>query len=62
MIDLTVHPDRLERAVKRARERNIIIPTFQQMKNPASIPGKVKAGLSKIGLWDVNPLNLFRIT
>lgn len=27
-IDLTVHPDRLERAVKRARERNIIVPTY----------------------------------
>ncbi len=62
MIDLTVQPERLERAVKRARERNIIIPTYQQMKNPALIPAKVKEGLSKVGLWDVNPLNLFRIT
>ena len=62
MIDLTIHPDRLERAVQRARERNIIIPTFKQMKNPALIPDKVKAGLKNVGLWDVNPLNLFRIT
>ncbi len=62
MIDLTVQPDRLERAVKRARERNIIIPTYKQMKNPALIPAKVKEELSKIGLWDVNPRNLFRIT
>jgi len=62
MIDLTVRPDRLERAVKRARERNIIIPTYKQMKNPALIPAKVKEGLGRVGLWDVNPLNLFRIT
>jgi cysteine synthase len=62
MIDLTIQPDRLERAVKRARERNIIIPTYKQMKNPALIPAKVKEGLGKVGLWDVNPLNLFRIT
>src|SRR5512137_1552301 len=62
MINLTVQPDRLERAVKRARERNIIIPTYKQMKNPALIPAKVKEGLGKVGLWDVNPLNLFRIT
>ena len=62
MIDLAVQPERLERAVKRARERNIIIPTYKQMKNPALIPAKVKQGLSKVGLWDVNPLNLFRIT
>ncbi len=62
MIDLTVHPDRLERTVQRARERNIIVPTFKQMQNPALIPNKVKAGLKNVGLWDVNPLNLFRIT
>ena len=62
MIDLTMHPDRLERAVKRARERNIIVPTFKQMMNPELIPGKIKAGLKDVGLWDLNPLNLFRIT
>jgi cysteine synthase A len=61
-IDLTVHPDRLDRAVKRARERNIIIPTFAQMKNPALIPAKYKEELASIGLWDVHPRNLFRIT
>ena len=61
-IDLTVHPDRLERAVQRARERNIIIPTFAQMKDPALIPAKVKEELAQIGLWDVAPRNLFRIT
>ena len=48
--------------MKRARERNIIIPTFKQMQNPALIPDKVKAGLKNVGLWDLNPLNLFRIT
>src|SRR5512136_2501678 len=62
MMDLTVQPERLERAVKRARERNIIIPTYKQMKNPALIPAKVKQDLSKVGLWDLSPLNLFRIT
>ena len=61
-IDLTVHPDRLERAVQRARERKIIIPTFAQMKDPSLIPAKYKDALSSIGLWDVHPLNLFRIT
>ena len=60
-IDLTMHADRLERAVKRARERNIIIPTYAQMKNPALIPDKMKAKLKNIGLWDVSPENLFRI-
>ena len=62
MIDLTIHEAALERAVQRARERHIIIPTFQQMINPATIPGKIKAQLGDVGLWDLNPLNLFRIT
>ncbi len=62
MIDLTVHPDRLERAVRRARERNIIIPTFKQMKDPALIPDRIKEQLRSVGLWDLDPLNLFRIT
>ena len=38
MIDLTVVPEALERAVKRARERHIIIPTFKQQKDPGGIP------------------------
>lgn len=61
-IDLTVIKDRQERAIKRMRERNIILPTFAQMKNPDLIPAKVKEELSSIGLWDVHPRNLFRIT
>ncbi len=61
-IDLTVYKDRRARAVKRARERNIIIPTFAQMKNPGLIPDKIKQELHGIGLWDLNPRNLFRIT
>jgi cysteine synthase len=62
MIDLTVIPERRQRAIERVRERNIIIPTFAQMKNPDLIPAKVKEGLKSVGLWDINPLNLFRIT
>lgn len=61
-IDLTIHPERLERTVKRVRERNIIVPTFAQMKNPESVPAKIKSELGSIGLWDVHPRNLFRIT
>ena len=62
MIDLTIHEDRLERAVQRARERNIIIPTFKQMRHPELIPDTIKHKLDDVGLWDLNPLNLFRIT
>jgi cysteine synthase len=61
-IDLTVFPDRLDRTIKQVRERNIIIPTFAQMKNPSLIPPKINEALKSVGLWDVSPLNLFRIT
>jgi cysteine synthase len=62
IIDLTIHKERRERVIERARERNIIVPTFAQMKNPELIPDKIKSELAQIGLWDVNPRNLFRIT
>ncbi|NWF95226.1 MAG: pyridoxal-phosphate dependent enzyme [Candidatus Thorarchaeota archaeon] len=62
MIDLTVRPKQLERTVKRCRERGIIIPTFEQMKHPESIPGAIRTQLGSIGLWDIVPQNLFRIT
>jgi len=62
MIDLTKNEEQLERTVKRCRERNIIIPTFEQMKDPSKIPKKIKDELGNIGLWDVVPRNLFRIT
>ena len=62
MIDLTIMEDRLVRAAKRTKERGITIPTYAQMKNPDLIPNEIKAQLKGIGLWDVDPLNLFRIS
>ena len=62
MIDLTRHEDKLQNTVQRARERGIIIPTFEQMKDPSRIPASIKEGLKSHGLWDLHPLNLFRIT
>lgn len=61
-IDLTVEEARRKRAVRRVKERNIIIPTFAQMKDPSLIPDNIKEKLGEIGLWDLDPLNLFRIT
>lgn len=52
----------LENTIKRCRERNIILPTYKQMRNPELIPDKIVDKLRNIGLWDLNSLNLFRIT
>lgn len=62
MIDLTINEEQLRRTVQRGREKNIIIPTFKQMINPELIPEQIKEKLRNIGLWDINPFNLFRIT
>ncbi len=62
MINLTIDQEARERSIKRAREQNIIIPTFAQMKDPGLIPEAIKDSLANIGLWDLTPENLFRIT
>ena len=62
MIDLTIIEDRLARAAQQAKEQNIVIPTYAQMKNPSLAPDNAKKELGEVGLWDVDPRNLFRIT
>ncbi len=62
MIDLTKNEASLERNIRAAKENHIIIPTIAQMKDPKLIPDKIKERLKGVGLWDVNPLNLFRVT
>lgn len=62
MIDLTISNERLKRTIGRCRDRNIIIPTFSQLKNPHTSPDKIKDRLRQTGLWDVALQNLFRIT
>ena len=62
MINLKINEQGLKHNIARARENNIIIPTIAQMKNPELIPDAIKEQLKGVGLWDVNPLNLFRIT
>ena len=62
MIDLTVNRSNLQRTIQRARENKIVIPTLAQMRDPKLIPDKIKEGLKHTGLWDISPLNLFRIS
>ncbi len=57
-----INSEVVKKTAARCRDRGIVIPTFKQMRNPETIPDKIKSQLPKVGLWDVNPLNLFRIT
>jgi cysteine synthase A len=60
--DRIVDPNVLEKTIVRFRDKNIILPTFAEQRDPGLIPAKIKDKLKKIGLWERHPLNLFRIT
>jgi cysteine synthase A len=59
---MTVNEETLSRTIERFRERRILLPTFAQMRDPQSVPENIKRRLQSVGLWDVDPVNLFRIT
>lgn len=61
LINLKKHSKIIEKNAQRCKEKGILLPTFAQMKNPDLIPQEVKDELKTTGLWDVNPINLFRI-
>ncbi|MDK2972178.1 MAG: cysteine synthase [Candidatus Sumerlaeota bacterium] len=52
----------LDKTARLCRERGIVIPTFAQLKDPNTAPEAIKTRLKDVGLWDVDPANLFRIT
>ena len=52
----------LEKTAKLCRERNVVIPTFAQLKDPSTAAAAVRARLKKVGMNDLDPVNLFRIT
>ena len=52
----------VKRTARRCKQRGIVIPTFAQMRHPETAPASVQARLKTVGLWDVDPANLFRIT
>jgi cysteine synthase len=62
MIDLTIDKSTLEKNIQKAKANRIIVPTFSQMRDPVTVPASIKESLKKTGLWDVDPVNLFRIT
>lgn len=62
MIDLTINREALARNIQKARENQVVLPTYENMKHPETVPEAVQARLKSVGLWDVDPANLFRIT
>jgi cysteine synthase A len=50
-----------DRTVGRFRDAGILLPTFSQLADPATIPETVRARLGSVGPDDAHPLNLFRV-
>lgn len=62
MIDLKKHDSTIKKNAKYCKEKGILIPTLEQMKHPEKIPENVRGELKSVGLWDIHPRNLFRIS
>ncbi len=53
--------DYLTKTIDRCKKKKIILPTFNQLKHPLTIPKDIQDKLENIDLQDTHPLNLFRI-
>ncbi|HWQ50327.1 MAG TPA: pyridoxal-phosphate dependent enzyme [Terriglobales bacterium] len=62
MIDLTISKEGRARAVKKARDRGFVVPTLRQMYDPSAVPQDILDKLGATGLWEVDPVNMFRIS
>lgn len=62
MLDLKVDKKLRDKNAKYCKERGITLPTYDMLAHPEKMPSKVKDGLKNVGLWDLNPLNLYRIS
>ena len=64
-MDLNPEPKKeeyLNSAIEVCIKHNILLPTFKMLDNPKLIPQKVKEELKNVGIDELNPLNLFRIS
>lgn len=57
-----LNKDVIKKSAKRCKDKGIVIPTFKQLREPETIPEELKNKLKTKGLWDIDPMNLFRIT
>jgi len=56
-----VDRDVYRRTVDRFREAGIVLPTFAQLADPTTMPGRIAEDLAGVGPDDAHPLNLFRV-
>jgi cysteine synthase A len=61
LFDRVVDQSALIRTVERFRERQIVLPTFAELADPATIPGPIQGMLSGVDPDARHPANLFRV-
>ena len=61
LFDRITDPQALARTVERFRDRNIVLPTFAQLADPASIPGSTRDMVAAVDPDARDPANLFRV-
>ena len=62
MIDLRIDEKARKKNIERCKQKGIVLPTYEQMRDPSKIPQQYKDELKNIGLWDTHSRNLFRVT
>ena len=50
-----------DRAVRRFRDAQVLLPTFAELAEPHKIPGAVRQALAAVKPDEAHPLNLFRV-
>jgi len=53
--------DFLTKTVERCKDKNILLPTFSQLKHPNRISNEIQNELKDVDIQALHPLNLFRI-
>ena len=61
LLQSVVDQKNYERSISRFREAEILLPTFEQLSDPSSIPEKILTKLEEIDPNEAHPLNLFRV-
>ena len=62
MINFSIDRAVLDRNIKRAKEKGIVLPTISQLKDPKLVPDRILERLKKTAMQAFSPVNLFRIT
>jgi cysteine synthase len=62
MIDLTKDEAQIEKNAKLCARQGILLPTYENMANPETVPPEILDELRSVGRDDVHSRNLFRVT